>query len=197
MIVGFVGAASTGKTSAAREVSKETGLPFHPSTPREVFKEFGLTEVDQHNIPLAAVYRLQQAIFTRKIVQDKSVAEGIFDRTPVDYMSYSMIRCHGIMSTKDFNRYLDEMIEGLKRYDLLFFFPISPSIKYESDGFRDASGEAYRYLQQFTMRGLLHKCGAEYIPITPTSSLVTRVRNIVNAIRQRGERHADSSSRRS
>lgn len=183
MIIGFIGAASTGKTSVAREITKETGMTFHPSVSREVFKEFGVTEVDQHKMPIGEVYRLQQAIFARKVTQDKSVKEGIFDRTPTDQLAYTMIRCHGVMTTESFEDHFNRMAEGLKLYDLLFFFPVSPNIKYENDGFREASGDAYRFLQQFTMRGLLHKCGVQYHLITPNSSVRARVRTIMQAIK--------------
>jgi nicotinamide riboside kinase len=181
MIIGFIGAASTGKTSAAKEVAKKTGLPFHPSVSREVFEKFGLKETDQKNMSPEKVAELQSAIFDRKIEQDSNVSEGIFDRTPVDQMSYSMIRCHSTMG-RHFKDLRDRMIDGLKIYDLLFFFPISPMIAYEDDGFREASGDAYRYLQQFTMRGLLHVAGVEFQQVTPTSSLRTRVINICRTI---------------
>lgn len=155
MRIGFLGAASTGKTTVAKLAAHELGIPYVESCVRRVMALSNATEQSEFNDSPEARLALQVKIKEAKTTQDAAYPHGIFDRTPLDHLAYMMIKCHDTMTDAQFRQYGDEVTrETLNNYEMIFYFPVFREIPYVQDGFRK-TGDAYRALQEIVMHGLL------------------------------------------
>jgi nicotinamide riboside kinase len=163
--VGFLGAGGTGKTTVAKLLEANSSIPekFHGSVSRPTFEKFGIrTEADQMNMTPAQRWELQKAISFAKMNQDLETRHGIFDRTPVDQMAYSLYRCADIMGEEEFN-FMHKYVERFtSQYDLLFFFPIYFWGDTVADGMRQTN-YAYRRTYEIILQGLLDEMRLQYI----------------------------------
>lgn len=164
MRIGFVGAASTGKTTTARCLEVIIPERLIPSVSRQVMMQEGLTEKSSAELSAPERLALQIKIMEAKFKQDEETPAGIFDRTPIDHMAYLLIRCHTTLCDRVYRNYLNLMTEHVRLYDLIFYFPIYPGIKYHDDGFR-ALGAGYRSMQDYIMLGLLINTRKKYTPV--------------------------------
>lgn len=163
MKVGFVGTGGTGKTTTVL-LLEDLGLPYIKSTPRSVFTELGIVEVDQNKMTPEECWKVQQSMFGRKRVLDEQHPHGLFDRTLIDHLAYCYYRAADVISDND-----AELMEHLVRksialYDLVCYFPILPFNG--NDGLRQ-QGLAYRAAIDALMLGFLHKFQVPYVWVGP------------------------------
>ncbi len=107
--IAFAGASGTGKTTLARYVSAQLGLPLAPSAARDAAAEMGLNspyDADrldaeakefEHLKPKAMSRRqeLQRLIVHKRIAWQQEHADGGFvsDRSSYDDLAYTLIHC--------------------------------------------------------------------------------------------------------
>jgi predicted ATPase len=186
LMVGFCGAGSTGKTSVAKELAADPtiGEEFYPSIVRDTMTEFGVTEKTSLDLSAHDMKLLQYAIFEAKINQDKR-GWGIYDRTPIDQLSYCVTRCYKEITDQEYNRLLITCLNGMKQYDLVVYFPPYSEIVYVDDGFR-ATGLAWRDLQAHTMLGYLNMMHikALHMPMCTVEERVSIIKSRMGAIRK-------------
>lgn len=163
--VGFIGAGGTGKTTVARLLQDDHSIPepFRPSVSRPTFEKFGIkTEADQMKMSPADRWMLQKAISIAKMEQDYDTRYGIFDRTPVDQMAYSLYRCADVMGEEEFN-FMHKFVQAFTaQYDLLIFFPIYYWGDTVADGMRQTN-YAYRRTYEILVQGILDEMHLQYI----------------------------------
>lgn len=183
LMIGFCGPGSTGKTTLAQALSKHPNLGgevFFPSIAREVMTDFGVTEKTQEQLPSEKVLELQLSIFKRKMEQD-AYGHGIYDRTPIDQLSYCIARCHNLIEDSRYESLVRQCAQSMKKYDLVFYFPIYDEIPYESDGFR-VTTQAWRMLQQALMLYLLKEFGVPY-KVMPMLSVKERCQVAIDQVK--------------
>lgn len=137
MRVGFAGAHRVGKTKLAQLVAEKTGHPFVPNSATPSFEAFGI----KPNANLQTNLRLsvQTHIYQRFLEATKGMSDYIVDRTPLDYIAYTISE----LNTVEFNKLGSvgrSMVDGyvksclssvLDKFDVLFIVP--PGIEIEHD----------------------------------------------------------------
>lgn len=163
MKIGFCGAGSTGKTTTAKLLEQQFGIPekYQPSIVRGVMERWGVNEKTSLNLRPEQRLGLQIDIFGAKEEQDRTTPNGIFDRTLIDQLTYCLIRCHETMPDSIFEELRDRAFKSLAQYDILFYFPVFSSMPYEDDGFR-VTGRGYQTMQDILMHGFLCQSRASY-----------------------------------
>lgn len=155
MKIGFIGAGGTGKTTVINEL-KDLGYPLFPSVARSVFKARGITEADQWKMSPLELWDLQKTIFQARInVESQMGDDYIADRTLLDNYCYCLNWCDQALKDEDIEWIEEHVIESLKTYDLLFYFPVEEFYQ-QNDGFRIES-KAYAYKTDALMRGLIER----------------------------------------
>lgn len=157
MRIGFCGAGGTGKSTTAKLLAQEIGMPLVPSPSRSCFKKHGVkTEDDQNAMSPEQRYSLQYDIFHAIGILYMEHETGIFDRTLLDNFNYLMHRCHDIVQ-KDTLDYMEQttMLSLMDPNTKVFFFPLY-DWKIESDGMRTQQ-VAPRVSADLVIRGFLDK----------------------------------------
>lgn len=183
LMIGFCGAASTGKTTVANLLVNEPDFDeeFQPSIVRETMEAHGVTEQTSLDFSPQEMHELQLNIIRSKLTQD-SIGRGLFDRTPVDQFAYLMLRCYNELI--DYHKWWGLILQAIQKYDLVFYFPAYNEIPYEKDGFRAVS-PAWRDLQATVMKSLLCSMYPLHYEL-PLESPEDRVQRIMRAVRLKG-----------
>jgi dephospho-CoA kinase len=185
--IGFTGAASTGKTTTAKDLEALIPERYMPSVARGVMESRGLNEKTALELTPRERLELQIAIFEAKVDQDLNNPDGIFDRTLIDQVAYLLIKCNECLPDHVYTRLRLRAFESLRQYDVVFYFPVLFKIPYESDGFR-AGGAGYRDMQDMIMNGLLNFSRVKYRPV-PYGTVHVRashIRKVVETLRLKG-----------
>lgn len=138
MLIGCMGAGGTGKTTFAKGLAVQLGLPFIASSSRSVFERHGITEIDQRDMTIEQQFDLQHEIFTVRENMEANIREGVADRTLLDQLTYNMLRAHGCTKQDEFLSLLLRAKAVLRKYDFLFYFPLT-TFPGQEDGFRDSA----------------------------------------------------------
>tara|TARA_B100000745_G_C20136055_1_gene389399 strand:- start:583 stop:1143 length:561 start_codon:yes stop_codon:yes gene_type:complete len=126
MKIGFTGAGSTGKTTTLNLIKDEVNVPILPSSTREVFKKWNIKEDQQENMSPEDKLLLQNDIFDmRDRIEIEAGHSFISDRVLLDNFAYSLLRCYLAMGREMVDSKEAQVLENLKTYDLLFYFPIT------------------------------------------------------------------------
>ena len=189
MRIGHVGTGGTGKTKLAMATADALDLQYRPSVVREVFGEFGWSEVDQRSATPEFCWRLQKEMFDRKLYQDKYYGKDVvFDRTPIDHLTYCIYRCEEALDEKTLKE-IEELarVETLK-YDVVIYHPI-PSWTGQADGLRE-NQYPYRAVIDAIMLGYLNRFEIPYI-MPPMANIRVQRDSIYNYVE--GLKRAQSS----
>lgn len=183
MKIGFIGAASTGKTTVAKKLEKLIPEDRIPSIVRPFMESLGYTEQQVAELPLDHQLKIQLGLMNKKFEQDQKLAHGIFERTPIDHFAYGLLRCYNVIDDELFRTTKAMVTSSIRKYDILFYFPVYGRVPYEFDGFRQVGG-AYRQLQDFTIRGLIIQTGITYnvVGSDTTDNRVDIIRNKIDAL---------------
>lgn len=86
MRIGFCGAQRTGKTTLARAVAEQLGLPYVATNTSEILEKYGYNARRQYNISDRLAAQTMVLMGLRDIWEQTPV--GVFDRTPLDVLAY-------------------------------------------------------------------------------------------------------------
>lgn len=92
--VGFAGSHRTGKTTLAKLVAEQVGVPFIQTSVSKVFSDLGYDPAKDYD--LATRLMLQRAVLYDSIKKWESHDGSCFitDRTPVDFIGYTLASAH-------------------------------------------------------------------------------------------------------
>lgn len=178
--IGFIGTGGTGKTSVAEKLKDLIPEAFQESIVRDVMKSLHVTDAAQAHLTTADKWKIQQALLDAKFEQDDMYDTGLFDRTPIDHMAYTLYRCADALSDEVFHELAGRVEEYTSRYDLIVYFPIYEWASDEGDDFRQKN-LAYRATHDIILRGLLEKFDIEVIEM-PDAPVEDRVELLLGLI---------------
>lgn len=160
----FVGAHRTGKTTAARWVSREYGKPLINEVARSV-----LTEMEKDLEPLRTDLRLaseyQKEIFQRQIKIEKELTQGFVSDRAFDNLAYAAEFTEDalpqMMETKQFEDYMEWVKQGV-----IFFTRPHPSLLV-----KDSVNQKLDWEQVVRIDGMIKfmmkQFRVKYLPIHP------------------------------
>jgi predicted ATPase len=118
--IAFSGASGTGKTTLARWISEEYGIPLNPVGARSIAAEMGFATPYGAD---AAGRRgeFQRRLLVRKLEWEADHDSFVTDRTPLDNIAYTAL--HSVDSVDEMM--LSEAIAGTHWYTLIVMCPLS------------------------------------------------------------------------
>jgi hypothetical protein len=172
MRIYFIGAHSTGKTTMARYVSRQTGLPLLPEVARMVLAERELA-METLRSDLDVVDSFQEEIFRRQMQVEKDIDSFVSDRS-FDNLAYAAQHArvlHKILNQKGLRQYID----GLKLPDVTLFYirPVHATLR--NDGIRETIDWDELIRIDGAIKFMLEMWGLRYFMIS-TGSMQERAR---------------------
>src|ERR1700761_5510958 len=162
-LIGFTGAGGVGKSSVLRRLVSLYGVKDIPSNTRQVFQGFGISnEEDYKSRDVEFKLEVQLALARSKAELDKQALEEArqqdiiaTDRSPIDHFCYMLNTCQAAITESFLETYVVEMKAALKRFSVIYYFPLRTYFG-SADGYRD---QAYgpRYAVDALMRAALDK----------------------------------------
>jgi hypothetical protein len=155
--IGLCGSHRTGKTTLAECISKQTGIPLIKTSTSAVFEQHDLHPADdldfktrlwiQHRVIDAAVHIWQEA------------ENGLFitDRTPIDFMAYTLADIQGTteVDNNELENYLIHCFEVTNQFFTQLFI-LQPAIKLVYEPGKAALNKAYMEHLNTLILGLCH-----------------------------------------
>lgn len=149
--IAFAGASGTGKSTLAKIVSEELGIPINPVGSRSVAQAMGYAspyDVDKDG---------RRAEFQRRVIREKIAWEAehdnfVVDRTTFDNLTYTMM--HDVAAVNE--EMFEQALAGIKRYTLIVYCPVSVFCNLGDDPARVKSAQ-YQQLFDIMIEGLLKR----------------------------------------
>jgi hypothetical protein len=166
MLIGFMGAGGTGKTTQAKALCDKMDITFRPSSSRSVFEKWELSsERDQLKMTPDQQWALQMEIFDARQKFEATFTDGVCDRTLLDQAAYSLLRAHGVISHEQMDTFVNIALSSLDRYDVLCYFPL---VTYAED-IPDMRDNIYgsRYVFDCVLRRLISTQSRKFLFIPP------------------------------
>ncbi len=138
MLIGCCGAGGTGKTTTAKALAQNLGLPFIASSSRAVFERRGLKEADQWRLSATEQFDLQQEIFQAREQLEAQIEGGVADRTLFDQVAYNLLRAGPVITEPILDDMLSRAKASLRKYQFVFYFPLV-TFETSNDGMRDTA----------------------------------------------------------
>ena len=168
----FCGASGTGKTTLARWVEKEFGLPFNPVGSRSVAKSMGFDNPYDVDIPTEDHPDGRRAEFQRRLVVDKRAWEDdhesfVVDRTTVDNLVYTIF--HKVSSIDV--TLMNLIVAGMGRYTHIVFCPVHVFCNLGDDpnrvgGSDENADMTYHHLFDLTIKAMLDRLKSSGTKVT-------------------------------
>lgn len=176
--IGFTGTGGTGKTTTAKALAKELGLTFQPSVSRSVFERHGITEADQRNMTAEENLKLQLEIFEARRWQLREKPFGVYDRTLLDQLVYTLYRGGPAVSEVLYRNLCEDVLSDLTRHVVVFYCPMT-TFAGSADGFRE-DGFGYRLTIDLMNQAMQKLIANEdtIITLLPVMSVQERVSRI-------------------
>jgi hypothetical protein len=162
----FTGASGTGKTTLARWVEKEFGLPFNPVGSRSVAKAMGFD--NPYDVDAAG----QRGPFQHRLVEDKRAWEDahesfVVDRTTLDNLVYTML--HDVYAINA--ELMQKIADGMKRYTHIVFCPFDVFHSMGDDPNRVGGGkyeadDTYHKLYELVLKAVVQDYRPVEVPMT-------------------------------
>lgn len=177
--IAFTGASGTGKTTAAKIISKELNLEINPVGSRTVSAAMGFKspyDVDAFG---------KRAEFQKKLLEDKMSWETerdsfLTDRTHLDNLVYSVM--HNCVQTVNVD-FINSAIAYSKLYTHIVFFPLDSFINVAEDSCRLNNIE-YQKTYEFLLKMFIKdNIDSNKIITINTSSIDGRVKQIMDFIK--------------
>ena len=171
--IGLCGSHRTGKTTLANTISQQLQIPFLRTSTSEVFKQHGLHPAQ----PLDFKERLwiqHRVLEAATEVWQTETGAFITDRTPIDFMAYTLADIQGATSV-DFAK-LEEYLMACFQVTNQFFTQLvvlQPAIELVYEEGKAALNKAYMEHLNIVIQGL---CGDERLMC---SSMIVK-RHIIN-----------------
>jgi len=174
--VAFCGASGTGKTTLAKWVEAETGVPFNPVGSRSVAKVMGFD--NPYDVDKAGKRKeFQQRLLTEKLEWEREHSSFVVDRTTLDNLVYTMF--HDIYAID--HEVFQAAKKGLARYTHIIYCPVEVFCKTGTDGNRVGGGEygtvgdnTYHELFDTVIKAML----AKHCPTIAIRALNLRVKGL-------------------
>lgn len=118
-MIGLAGAHRTGKSSLAREYSKQSGIPFAETSTSAVFKKLGFDPKEDYNFKIRMMIQ-NKILDVAEELWRRCEGEFITDRTPIDMLAYTMADIQRENLDADdisiFNDYMNRCIASANRH---------------------------------------------------------------------------------
>jgi cytidylate kinase len=181
MRVYFIGAHSTGKTTMARYVSKQTGLPLLPEVARMVLAERELS-METLRSDLDVVDSFQEEIFRRQVQVERDAHINFVSDRSFDNLAYAAQHArvlHKIVKSRTFTTYM----EGLRTTDVVLFYirPVRATLR--NDGIREQIDWDELIRIDGAIKFMLEMWGLPYYMIN-TASMQERARLVDMVLRK-------------
>lgn len=175
--IAFCGASGTGKTTTAKQLSKNLGLPVNPIGSRSVSSEMG------YDSPYDVDAFGRRAEFQKKLFEMKKKWENenssfITDRTHFDNLTYSLM--HDCVGTVTPN-FIHEITVATRNYTHIIFFPTQSFLDPGQDPQR-IQDLNYHQVYEWILKMLLDQSGFEYY-IMMESDLDRRINAILEWVK--------------
>jgi predicted ATPase len=164
----FAGSSGTGKTTLARYVSHELGLPLCPVGSRSVARDMGFDnpyDVDKSG----RRPEFQHRLMTTKAEWERANPAFVTDRTTADNLAY--LALHAVHAVDD--AALDLAAEGLRRYTHVFYCPVASFCSPDGDPAR-VQAAAYHRVYDAVLVGLLARLGRDDVVVVQPPGLLAR-----------------------
>jgi hypothetical protein len=182
--IGLCGSHRTGKTTLAEAISKQTGIPFIKTSTSAVFEQHGLHPAQ----PLDFKTRLwiQHCVIEAAVPIWQQAGKGLFitDRTPLDFMAYTLAEIQGAteVNSEELEAYLAHCFEVTNQFFTKLVI-LQPAIKLVYEPGKAALNKGYMEHLNTLIQGLCHderlKCPSLVIKrhITPLDQRIEIVLN--------------------
>ena len=182
IMVAFSGCAGSGKTTLAKEISRQYGYSLRPEGSEEIFGKHRIrppeTLINVNKEVRLKAKSAQEDFLASFIKQDNNFAKlninTVCDRSPVDAIAYYLYWCNSVVPKKDYEVFEKIAKKHSKIYNATFVFP--PIDKIFEEGVR-SSNYVYQETIFILVVGILNKWGLEY-KILETTDSRERVREI-------------------
>lgn len=128
--IGFAGAHRTGKTTLARELAAQLGLPFVQTSISQTFKQLGYDPAVDYDLPTRIM--IQQKVREAEIEKWQAQTQAyVTDRTPVDMIAYTLACAHQEQITPELDAQLQAYIHDCLQDTLKYFtwvFEVLPAL---------------------------------------------------------------------
>lgn len=110
-MIGLCGTHRTGKTALAKAFAEKEGIPFLQTSVSQVFKDMGLDPAVEY--PFDVRMDVQERILAVMAAQYRSASgeKFITDRTPIDFVAYTIADVHQHNLTPELNARLERYVE--------------------------------------------------------------------------------------
>lgn len=184
--IALTGAHRTGKTTLAKQISKEFGLPYWPSDVTGMMNSLGYKfEEDQ---PLAKRLEMQQDIFDLYVdrLNNEAPAYGfITDRSPIDFASYLLSEAGASSDPNLSNSIKTFVVYAMvcaNNFDMLVLTDILPTYVEEKN--KPKPNIAYQMQIQVLIRGLLSAATRPSKLILQTSDKKERLKTCISFVHE-------------
>ena len=145
-MIGLCGAHRTGKTTLARAFAEKHGLAFVETQTKQVFKNMGLDPSRQYSFSTRLTIQEEILKCADALYAEVGPKPAITDRTPIDYLMYTMADAvHDSVPADQQERlkqYVKDCIEVTnKRFGVLIL--VQPGIKLVTEDGKAVINEAY------------------------------------------------------
>lgn len=172
IVIGFVGAPSTGKTTLARAVASVVPVDFVSEYAREYIQQHG-------NIlhPYEQLLIFEEQARREDVAAQRSSRKVLIAETPTFVGHVYSIDLIGNRKDRDHAKRRECVVlserwvyERLPVYDMVFYVPIEDAVPFVEDGVRNQHGGEWRVRLDQALLGFLHLYGVPYIKCTGTLS---------------------------
>jgi hypothetical protein len=145
-MIGLAGAHRTGKTTLARKFAEKHGWKFAETSVSAIFRDLGHDPSEKFDFRTRLTIQEQILIRLSRFYREVSGTNVITDRTPLDFMAYTMAEAIGNEVLPEdqarFKRYIDDCYEATNRW-FSEIIVVQPGIALVQEEGKAALNEAY------------------------------------------------------
>lgn len=186
--IAIEGVPSTGKTTLARQVSEQTGLPWlEEQKVLDAGLEFasGVLGRKLTHIPSLTdeeVLYFETGLLTARMTFADSMESHITDNGPITNLNHLYVLFYKSMPEKQFNIWRDWIVSEMGTYDMIYYLPFG-LFPVEDDG-RRHTDQRYLEMMNYHMRGIMDECDSLPIVELWEKNLDRRVEALVKDYEQ-------------
>lgn len=163
--IGLTGASCTGKTTLAKEISKQFNLEIIMEIARELFSEFNISSPRELET-LSDEIRYQNRILDVKSGLERRSDSFVADRTYVDAAAYWLYHLSTRTSDEQSYSYLEKCKELMNNYHIVIFLAYDRLGRCLVDDGVRSNKLSYNYSLHLLMKGMLEDWDVPYFQLT-------------------------------